>query len=221
MKITINNHAGYAEEGQPNPLRWTILYRDAKGSFVSQSSPIKCKDFFNDYVFTYNGLGSFSIYSFNAGLFKMNKGEGMYFLLTGTFPTFEHNITKMLTPWLESQGMGTPGILKVDKGIFLHLPEDYLKNVYNMSLISLIIRLCNHKEEFNTFDDLVKATHPAKDQLKWDAVVKKGWFFKNFPEKLKEYVFYNGPENNSKKMPEYNLAGSVHNCGVLTYQSLA
>jgi len=42
-------HELYAEMPQPNPLSWRIMHKRGD-TLVSQSCPIRCKDFFNDVV---------------------------------------------------------------------------------------------------------------------------------------------------------------------------
>jgi len=222
MKITITNKGSYSEEGQPNPMRWMILSQVAPGTFTNESAWLKCKDFFNDLAYTMQTGKSFSIYSFDAGKMKASFETDGYvkMLLDVLTPTFLDNLT-MLNDWLD----GAPKMPRIqwerqeDGKVLISLAPEYFKNTYNISLISLIIRLCNYDNMvFNTFKDLEDCKKfPYGDQWKWNTVVKKKIYF-NLPEALQKYVWYEDATHNSETIKEgYSIPQLVHNCGVCSW----
>jgi len=219
MLVTIKPKSGYAEEDQPNPLQWHILKQTGPESFENVSAPIICKDFFNDLVYTLQTGKSFSIYSFNAGNFKLPEDKPVYMLLTETTPQFEKNIVSVLNPWLLEQQCPIIGMMKVDNGYLISFKPWWFENVYRISLVSLIIRLLNIEHVFKDFEE-VKAykKFPSKDQYKWDIVGAKNTYF-NIPKKLDKYLWYCGPKHNSDtvKPGDYQLSSLVHNNGVLEW----
>jgi hypothetical protein len=211
MNITITNKGNYAEEGQPNPMRWMLLSKNEDGSFQNETSWLRCKDFFNDFVCARHTGKFFRIYGFDTS--KMNLGnpeEPVYILLDVLTEQFVYNMGTLNTWLKDEQGMPTiPSSPQGEGKYLLTVDPVYFKNTYNVSLITLLIRLMNisYKKFFE------------KEKPKWDEVVKKGLFFSKFPEKLKKFVWYCGDKFNSetKDLPEYQLANLVHNNGVLNW----
>lgn len=221
MKITITDKPGYAEEGQPNPMRWMLLSRNPDdGSFQNESSWLRCKDFFNDFVYARHTGKFFRIYGFDIS--KMNLGkpdEPVYMLLDVLTKQFWPNMGK-LNKWLEEdQNLPVISCHPYEGKAFLTLKPVYFQNTFNVSLISLLIRLMNVDHEFKDFNEvLAYKKFFDKDQQKWDQVVAKKLFFSNLPEKLQKFVWYCGPKFNSDvELPEYQLASLVHNNGVLNW----
>ncbi len=214
-----NGH--YSEEHQPNPLRWLILNRVGPEEFTAQGHWLKCKDFFNDYVYSYNTRKGISIYSFNAGVMDIPpKGEPVFMALKAFTPHFQHNM-KVMNEWLQRQQMPPIPLDVQDNLALIVFDPIYLKNTYNISLISLMIRLMSDPVKFDTFEEALKYKgFYAKDQQKWDQVVKKGIFFK-IPSKFDKYLWYYQENSNSEKIDHsyYGLSGLVHNCGVLSWQA--
>lgn len=217
-KVVLKDFPTYAEEGQPNPLRWYILKPTGLNTFENVSAVIKCKDFFNDLAYTLQTGKSFGIYRFNAGTMDLKKDQPVYMLLTETTQNFRHNLGVM-NQWLASQNI--PPVTEQDstKGLVVCFDPWYWKNTYRISLISLIVRLMNVDTKFGSFDEVVKHTQFApKDQAKWTAVVKKNIFF-NVSKKFDKYVWYCGPEHNSEKELSY-VSSYVHNNGVLSWSNV-
>lgn len=221
MKLTIKTKTPYAEEGQPNPLRWLILSGTPETGFVNESAWLRCKDFFNDYAVAYNGGPRFGIYGFSTEVMNIpKKGEPVFMALNGTTKEFLHNLLA-LNDWLYTkQKCPLVTYYKTDKAdSIIEIPGYYFQNTYTISLLSLIIRLINHETKFKSFDDvLVYKGFPDKDQQKWNQVIAKDVFFA-LPEKFKKYTWYAGENYNSetKDLPVYQLSGLVHNGGVLSY----
>jgi hypothetical protein len=222
MKITYTHKNTYAEEGQPNPIRWLILSGTPETGFKNESEWLKCKDFFNDYAVAYQGGKRFNIYGFDTSNMHIPKtGEPVYIAVKETTEYFDVNMG-VVNQWLSDRGLPRISCHKGtnDADYVLEFPEYFFRNTYNISLISLIIRLCNIEYFFKDFEEMkVYQTFPQKDQQKWNQVVAKDVFF-NIPKKLQEYIWYCGKQHNSKNPPaDYALSSLVHNCGVLTWQS--
>ena len=219
MKITFVNKPTYAEEGQPNPLRWCILSGTPETGFTNESSWLRCKDFFNDYAVAYNGGKRFQIYGFSTE--KMNipkKGEPVYMALDATTKAFPFNLGKFNT-WLKDKDLPTIVYRPYEGKWIIEIAPYYFSNTYHISLLSLIIRLCNMDVEFKDFESLTEyKSFPTKDQQKWDQVVAAKRFF-NLPEQMKKYVWYASKDKNSELTPDsdYSLASLVHNCGILQW----
>lgn len=221
MKITFVHKPTYAEEGQPNPLRWCLLSGTPEKGFTNESSWLRCKDFFNDYVVAYNGGKRFGIYGFSTEAMNIpHKGMPVYIALDSLSKSFEHNLSRF-NYWLNQVHTPALPIIQIIKAtnIVLEFNPFYFKNTYNISLVSLIVRLLNAENEFSSFEEVIKHKGFAtKDQQKWDAVVNANRFFK-IPEALEKYVWYCGPDNNSEKQNSaaYSYASLVHNNGVLSW----
>lgn len=218
MNITITEKGFYTEISQPNPLRWMIVTPTEDGGFKNETGWLKCRDFFNDYVYARQTGKTFSIYGLDTS--KINvapKDQPMYLLLDVCTQAFQHNL-EVLNIWLLSQDL--PQIefeYYKDKKWLIALDPFYLENTHHISLITLFIRLMNQEFEFQDFDSILNFTDfPHSEQEKLKIVVKKGFFF-NLPERVKDCVWYVNGEYNSKKIPymEYGLATTVHNNGVL------
>lgn len=219
----INNiekaNGNYAEESQPNPIRWLLLHRTGEKEFEPQGYWLKCKDFFNDYAYSYQTRKGFSIYGFNAGAMKIpEQGQPVFMAVKFLTPHFQHNM-EVLNNWLVAQGV-PPVPLDIDGDLaLLGFDPFYFQNTYNISLISLIIRLMNYEKKFPTFKEALECTAFApKDQAKWSEIVKKDAFFK-VPDKLKKFIWYYSEQQNSEKTEHthYGLSSYVHNCGVLAW----
>jgi hypothetical protein len=222
MKIAISNKGGYIEEGQPNPMRWMILSKNKDGSFQNESAWIKCKDFFNDYAYTYMTGKGFKIYGFEAPSMKVpKKGEPMYMLLDVLTQQWRHNM-EVFNEWLYIKEM--PQLKWQDHNeaqVVLEIPSKYIENTYNISLLTLIIRLLNIEHEFSTFEEAIAYKEfPPRDQGKWSPVVAANRFFA-LPEKLTKYVWYCGSACNSENEEKYDgyLPGVIHNNGVLSWSN--
>lgn len=218
MKLTITTKSAYAEEGQPNPLRWLILSGTPEKGFVNESAWLRCKDFFNDYAVAYNGGPRFGIYGFSTEAMTIpKKGEPVFMALNGTTKEFLHNLLALndwLVPHPPIAFHNTPAA-----DCIIKIPGEYFQNTYSISLLSLIIRLMNCEKKFKDFGEAISYKgFPDKDQQKWNQVVAKNVFFA-LPEKFQKYTWYVGEQHNSesKDLPGYQLSSLVHNGGVLSY----
>ena len=219
MQIKFTSKPTYAEEGQPNPIRWAILSGTPETGFINETSWLRCKDFFNDYCVAYNGGKRFNIYGFSTE--KMNipkKGEPVYIALDATTEAFPFNLGEFNT-WLKGQELPTIVYTPYISMWVLEFPEFYFNNTYNISLVSLIIRLLNVDKEFTSFEEVIKyKDFPAKDQQKWDVAVASGIYFK-LPDAANKYVWYIDKNTNSEKTDSshYSYSSLVHNNGLISW----
>lgn len=215
MKFTYTSKGTYSEIGQPNPIRWAILSGTPETGFVNESSWLKCKDFFNDYVVAYNGGKRFGIYGFSTEHMNIpEKGQPVYMAVKDLTSSFLPNLNTL------NGGLPEPvGVLKAeDDTVVLRIPAYYFENTYNISLISLMIRLCNIDYVFSSYEEFVNyKQHAGQDQNLWNNVVAKGKYF-NLPDHLKGYVWYAGEQYNStKEMQVYQMSSLIHNGGVVSW----
>jgi hypothetical protein len=219
IKIKFQSKPNYAEESQPNPLQWAIVSAESDGSFLQQSAWIICKDFFNDLAYSIQLGKHFRIYGFNAGEMKPPaKNDYVYMIVRKFTDTWMDNVDKV-NDYLKSRGYPGVNLSNVDKeNILLEWHPWFFENTYRISLMSLVIRLCNYGIKFNSWEDIVNCkTFPQRDQEKWNPVVKKGIFF-DLPEYMNKFVwYYNDTTNSECAIEDYRIPGLVHNCGVLSW----
>jgi len=221
FKVTIKPLGNrYIENGQPNPIQWYIL-KETEDGFINQTDAFKCKDFLNDVVYYLNTKQSFSIYEFDTSILKdisLEKPLPLY--LTNLCPKFIDNINKVVNPWFKENGWPQLDVHKVEETTaILFLDPFYLKNTYNVSLVTLIVRLCNY-QPFNSFKELKAYKYPYQDQALWDTALDNNIYF-NLPDKVKEYIWYQGDGYNNKKMvhTDYRTTSYVHNCGFVAWSN--
>jgi hypothetical protein len=214
MKLIQKQHSGFSEISQPNPIRWAIISKVEDGVFQTECAWLKCKDFFNDYVFTRNTGKSFTIYSFSAS-WPIDKQQPLYLAIKNLEPHWADNFC-VINEYLDKEGFPYIGLQDLDDMYLLSVPDFYLKNTYYISLLSLIVRLCNYEVEFKNWQELVDyKDFPEQEQELWDTVVKKGWFF-NLPNEGEDFLWYYDEKNNSKKIPGVNSI-LIHDCGVVAW----
>ena len=161
FKTKITHKTSYSEVPQPNPLRWRIMYRD-KDILTSQSGLIKCKDFFNDMVAYQNAKLKFHIYGFKNDV-KFNR-YGVYLLLTGIADRdkFFANLD-VLNARIE-QDLGTKvSYYKASRGknrAIVHIPKPLWKSTYYISLVTMMIRLCNYNYSYQKWEDFFNKDAP-------------------------------------------------------------
>jgi hypothetical protein len=216
FKLSITHKNTYSEVAQPNPLRWRIMYRD-KNVLSSQSSLIKCKDFFNDLVAWKHGKRKFAIYGFKNDL-KFNR-YGIYFVLTkiSNRDKFFANLD-VLNQRLQ-QDLGTRvSYYKTLRGkdrAIIHIPNPLWQSTYHISLVSMLIRLCNYNYSYEKWEDFYNPDAPMNtadgafnDKAK--AFTKEHGFV--LPEAYQKYWYFARYGFNSEKQPNAS-ASVIHNNG--------
>jgi hypothetical protein len=216
LKINQSNNKTYCEVPQTNPLRWKTLYRNNDGSFFDQSGWVKCKDFYNDTVAFRKAGSVFSIYGYENNI-KMND-EGIYFLLKyiKDKPSFFHNlevVNKQLFDDLECVIAATDH--EKDELVIL-IPNELWESTYRISMITMVVRLCNYGVKYESWEDMWKAGAPSQQiehAFTKDAkenALKLGF---KVPPQFTKYWYYAGPDYNSEKNPK-QTGGIIHNNGV-------
>ena len=220
MNLVWNNKfPGYAEEGQDNPLRWVLLSKSGgdvlEATYENTGTWWKCKDFLNDTVFAIQTGKQLSIYGWNtANLSLPKKGEPLYLAVKDFTKNFENNVNNCLGNAVTFVGDGE---LNGSKVKVLEIAPQGVSNTYFISLITLMIRLCNSETSFQNVEELkAYKGFGGGDQGKWDEVVAKGWLF-DLPQHLTKFIWYCGDKYNSETV-ESPSSSMVHNCGVLSWQ---
>lgn len=221
MKVIYKGFGTYSEISQQNSIRWVILKKDGD-NFVSQSSVLKCKDFFNDWVYTRKTGKPMSIYGFDTGkMTDVDPNKAGFLLVYNLTIQFKDNL-HILNTWLEEQG--TPGIFILEdyileelpgdfKSMIIEIPPYFLENTYRISLLSLLIRLMNVDTQFTSWNEVVSFKYNTQDQSLFDRVIKLNLWF-NYHPKVKNYIYYAGPEYNSKGTFQSIF---IHNNGVVNW----
>jgi hypothetical protein len=209
-----HNHEPYAEEGQPNPLRWINLKHVKDDEFIPVSKRWKCKDFLNDAVCAYHHKKTYKIYGFECDPYKFFNyhWEGMPILLLNVTDQWIHNIEKVINPYLKKVGMPILEPKKINEGWFVNIPQAYMSNTLGISAITLFIRMANVDVACTTFEGLSKVPLNAHDLSYYKAAMDKP--FNKFPEKYKDYLYVYPNGEGVKRNGVVTMVGQMHNCGV-------
>lgn len=178
----------YSEVGQTNPLRWMFLQEREPGVYQSSSGWIKCKDFFNDVVYYRETGTGFQIYGFACDTVGTAKDKDVSFLLKGTKEGFQDNLGA-LNAYLIGHDLPMITRHETERGQMIVIPSFYWTNTYYISLLSLLIRICNTKESFDLWQSVIDQKIKGDDQGLIDTVKKVGIWF-DLPESHKDYFVY-------------------------------
>ena len=221
-KINQTNNSTYAEVGQINPLRWKTLFRENAEVFSDQSGWIKCKDFYNDTVAYFKEGSVFSIYSYQ-NVIKKND-EGVYFLLNfvkdkALFTKNMEVVNERLKKDLDCQ----VGIIDIEEKeqLIILIPTALWETTYRISMITMVVRLCNYDFAYKTWEDLWSEDAPAnKVESAFSLDAKKNALTLGFlvPEKFTKYWWYCNETYNSVTKPK-TTGGTIHNCGCTTWSA--
>ena len=161
FKCNITHTNKYSEMGQPNPMKWRLMFKEEDGSLSSQSGLIVCKDFFNDVVAWKQTKTAFSIYNFNNQV-KFND-EGMYIVLSNIADKvkFTKNILKGINPQLQEDLGVSIKVYQQGRGrVVVLLPHEVWKSTYHISLVSMLIRLSNYAATYTCWEDFYAPDAP-------------------------------------------------------------
>lgn len=216
LQITQTNKQVYNEVGQNNPLRWKTLFRNSDGSFIDQSGWIKCKDFYNDTVAFFKAGSVFSIYGY-ANNIKKNK-EGVYFFLKyiADKKLFQHNITVVNKQLEEDLGCSIDILDHIGDELVILIPNELWESTYRISMITMVVRLCNYTTKYSKWEDLWAPNAPANisehafTQEAKDNALKLGFLVK---KQFGKYWFFAGKRHNSEVAPK-TMFDIIHNNGV-------
>jgi hypothetical protein len=212
IKLLKTHNKQYAELDQPNPLRWRIMHR--KGDeLVSQSSLIKCKDFFNDVVAWKKAKHAFIIYDFKNKI-KFNK-EGLYVHLTEVGPLFIQNMSLVIDR-LEEDLKVNLCFWEQEDGVVVLIPHKVFSSTYYISLLSMLIRLCNYNVEYKSWDDFFDAKAPLNTIEGAFTKQAKKFTHKNGFKLLTKYrkLWYNSSNGWNSASNKPLMASVIHNNGV-------
>ena len=219
MKTIVDTNTpfgSYSEVSQSNPIRWAV-YEPLDDTFVSKSGWLKCKDFFNDWVVCRQMPDSFVKYGFDSALFKKDPKSSGFLLVKDYSTAFEKNM-ELLNQWLiKDQKHSTIKVYQTNKSgrLLLELGPWYLRNTYNISLISFLIRSMSVEHQFVNWKEFLKGAYCLETDLYILSSIKThNHWFKHHPL-LKAYSWYSGNDYNSKLKWKENWSGIVHNLGVL------
>ena len=216
LKIKQTNNQTYSEVGQVNPLRWKTLYHHGNGEFTDQSGWIKCKDFYNDTVAFFREGTKFSIYNYQNDIKKND--EGVYFLLKyiRDKKSFFEGL-KVINHQLRKDLECEVGYWDHDNDeVVLLIPNELWSTTYRISMITMVVRLCNYGTIYKSWEDIWHTDNPAHkfDHAFTPFAIKnaKELGFK-VPEQFKKYWWYCGPQHNSEVVKK-QTGGTIHNNGV-------
>lgn len=201
----------YAENSQVNPIRFCIL-KEKDGVFVNLTNWFKCRDFFNDVVYTKQTGNPITIYGFNSEL-GLSKDEDMFLALGNlTIPTFKDNWA-LVNSYLEKQKL--PIVPLFDNNV-VKIPSFYTKNTFNISLLTALMRFSNYKP-LNKLEDILTVTENYLESCILNAI--KFPLFK-LPKDKQEYIFYvNQSTNDKQKVSRTYLPSYVHNNGIISWNA--
>lgn len=160
FKLNITHKNTYSEMGQPNPMRWRLMFHE-ENTLSSQSGLIACKDFFNDVVAWKHIKQAFNIYRFDNQV-NFNE-EGMYLLLTkiADETRFVKSIENAINPQLmEDLGVEITCYQQGKGQVVILLPHELWKSTYHISVVSMMIRLCNYDVSYTCWEDFFKEDMP-------------------------------------------------------------
>jgi len=215
LKKHIPEH--YAEMPQPNPLSWRIMHKRGE-TLVSQSCPIRCKDFFNDVVAWKQAKHAFSIYSFDNRV-KFNK-DGLHVLLTNIadMGKFMYNFAVVAVKLDEDLGVDIQ-TYDVPEGVVIIIPNKVLKSTYYTSLLTMAIRCCNYDVKYESWGDLFADGAPmntVENAFDNDAkTFTKQHGFKLLPKYRK--LWYNSTHGYNSASGHDLVASIIHNNGVVSW----
>lgn len=222
MKYKFEKSTGvtYSEIGQPNPLRWEILFRDGD-NFTPQSGLLKCKDFFNDMVSKIVHGKDLSIYGWTTSCLKLNDDVIWMRLHHLNNPElFQKNVLDVLNPKLkEDMDIEISVDLLPNSCALVGFPVALFKNTYLISLSSWVVRLCNYGSKLESFDKALDGPEAKADcaiHSKGVVLVRK-WGFK-IPKDYQPFWYYSSKEWNGVNKPE-PCASVIHNNGVMSWSS--
>jgi hypothetical protein len=217
IKIKPEHNTGsspYTESPQANPLRWMIMYRE-KDVLTSQAAVMRCKDYFNDLVALRQGH-VFSIYGFKNDTVKFNKW-GLYILLTGINKPdlFIDNVNKSINVRMKEDLSTSVRCWKQPDGsVVIRIPNKVWENTYAVSLVTMMLRVCNNNIELNSWDELYGDQSPLNTmERSFTAQAKKLTKKIGFKAPIDTWYYYNTQYNGVNGWTTSVGGLTVHNNG--------
>lgn len=208
----------YAEIPQPNPLLWQILHKKVD-VLTTQSSRLKCKDFFNDVVAWKVAKKKFSIYGFSNQV-KFNR-NGLWVHLTkiADLQRFKANLA-IVNERLKADLKCNMQYQDLDTGLALLIPPAVWKSTYYISLLSMVVRCCNYDKQYTTWEEIFAEDSPmamvdkAFNQKARNYTCKNGFIL---PKDVAHMWYNAGHGWNSDTKAKEATGSIVHNCGVCSW----
>lgn len=215
FNLKLNNNSTYAEVGQKNPLRWKTLFKNSDGSFEDQSGWVKCKDFYNDTVAFFREGSKFSIYGYKNDI-KKNEG-GVYFLLKfiADKASFFENMAVMNSRLQKDLGCSVDVLDAEGDECIILIPNELWATTYRISMVCMVVRLCNYGYKYKTWDDFWSTNAPVYTmEHAFTAEAKKNALNLGFkvPAKFEKFWWYCGEKYNSEVI-KGQTGGTIHNNG--------
>lgn len=215
IKILKKHRGQYAEIDQANPLRWRIMHRK-EDVLTSQSCLIKCKDFFNDVVAWKKAKKAFVIYGFKNKI-KFNR-DGLYIHLTeiSDIDVFLENLLVVNDRLTQDLKTEMCWYIQEDNSVVVLIPHKIMSNTYYISLLSMLIRLCNYKITYPNWDSIFAKDAPLNTAEEAFTADAKAFTKKNGFKLLTKYrkLWYNSTNGWNSASNKDLLGTVIHNNGV-------
>lgn len=214
FKLNITHKNTYSEMGQANPMKWRIMYKEEDGSLSSQSGLIICKDFFNDVVAWKQVGEAFNIYRFDNKI-KFND-EGVYFLLSNIAKRAFNKNVKIMNERLEKDlGVSCKTFQQGTGEVVTLIPNEVWASTYLISVVSMLIRLCNYNILYTTWESFFDVNAPLNTIETAFTPGAKAFVLKHgfiLPKALQGYWYFAPYGYNSKSKHDIQ-SNIVHNNG--------
>lgn len=200
----------YVETHQANPIQYCIL-KEKDGVYENVTNWFKCRDFFNDIVYTKQTRKSFSIYGFNSDL-GLSKNDSLFVALNNLIPEFKDNWA-LVNNYLKDNNLP---IVSLFENNVVEIPNFYTKNTFNISLLTALMRFSNYKK-LDKIEDIKTATDNYVEKSILNAI--KFPLFQ-LPENKQGYVWYmDSGLNDKKEVSASYLPSYVHNNGIISWNN--
>lgn len=205
----------YGQNNQPNPLRYQFAQRN-KRDINLLGAPMSCRDFFNDAVSAYHGYTK-QHYGFDTSKIKFNR-YGMYVYYTRIHDPeqFVHNIEQAINPRLLTD-TGKEVVCHVHdaSSVVVRFPTEVLKYTWRISLLTQLIRNCNWRISYNSWDDLFNEWPEAENSM--DTITRNFVQTQGFNPPFDAW-WYSNPQYNGNKIPSDggpmgSYMGTIHGNG--------
>lgn len=203
---------GYIENAQVNPILFCIL-KEKESVFNNVTNWFKCRDFFNDIVYTKQTGTPLVVYGLNSNL-GLSKDEPIYAALDKLIPEFEDN-WELVNSYLEKENLPRVELYKSNVTV-AKIHEFYTESTYNIALLTALMRLLNYKK-INNLEEIKTIDVGYTESLVRDAITFP--LFK-LPQHKQGHIFYLGAEiNSNKKVQSCYLSTYVHSNGIIGWKN--
>jgi hypothetical protein len=159
---------------------------------------------------------SFTIYGFKNNI-KFNR-EGLYVHLTDIedVNTFLYNLYLMDERLERDLKIGMSWYVQEDNSIVVLIPQKVFNSTYYISLLSMLIRLCNYNTEYTTWDSIFDEEAPINTIEEAFNDGAKAFTQKNGFKLLPKYrkLWYNSTNGWNSASGKDLIASVIHNNGV-------